>query len=221
MADWFKSRAPLAKEDADYYRQIADETARAAGVPFQSEMARLGVVAAGKRVAERGGGPIDQERSLRSGMELADKLGATGGTPEMANGLRFLAHMYSEPDSRNVYAQATLAPEQALMHGIEALSGEKPLGERARRLALAIPSAFFPEVGYPIQPAYDRMYKRLGPVAGTAVDMFLMPNWPTPPTQQMGRAAGAAVDSLRYGRGAPTYLIDEAGDTIRRLKSAY
>lgn len=218
MAEWFKSRAPLAKDDAEDYRRIADETARAAEMPFNNEMVRLRVVAAGKRMAERGGGPVDQEQSLRSGMKLADDIGATGGTPEMANGLKFLAHMYSEPDSRNVYAQAALAPEHMLMHGIEALSGEKPLGERAQRLALAIPASFFPEIGYPLKPSYDRMYDRLGPVGGAVVDTFIMPNWPT---GHVSRAASAAGNAVRYGRGAPTYLIDEAGDTIRRLRGSY
>lgn len=37
----------------------------------------------------------------------------------------------------------------------------------------------------------------------------------------LARATGRALDMARYGSGAPTYLIDDAGETIRRLKGSY
>jgi hypothetical protein len=149
-------------------------------------------------------------------MKLADQAGATGGTSEMANGLKFLAYMSSQPDSRNVYMQAALLPEQALMHATEALSGEKSLAERGQRLAMAIPAAAFPELGYPLQPAYDRMYERLGPIGGLAVD-YLMPG-PGEALAGMGGVAKAADKGLRQFR-IPTSLVDRNGQVIRQLMS--
>lgn len=216
MSEWFKSRAPLAPEDAARYRKIEDDMEANVSIPFQNEMARLGVIGQVKRQLERGGGPVDQEASLAGGVRYADKIGATGGTPEMQNGLKFLRYMASQPDSRNVYMQAMLMPEQAIMHATEALSGDKSLAERGQRLAMAIPAAAFPELGYPIQPAYDRMYERFGPIGGLAVD-YLMPG-PGEALAGMGGLAKATDKGLRQF-SIPTALVDRQGQVIRQLMS--
>jgi hypothetical protein len=220
MADWFQSRAPLNPEDAEYFRKIEAKAEENAAIPFQNEMARLGVVGQAKRMYERGGGPVDQEASLRSAVKLAGRAGATGGTPEMENGLKFLAYMASQPDSRNVYMQAAMIPEHAILHATEALSGEKSLAERGKRLAMAIPAAVIPELGYPIRPAYDHMYESLGPVGGTVVD-HLMPDLNNGysamrAAQKFGLGATGA---MRYGGGIPTSLVDSNGQVIRQLMS--
>lgn len=36
----------------------------------------------------------------------------------------------------------------------------------------------------------------------------------------LGRAAMRTIDAARYGSGVPTYLMDDAGEAIRRLRSA-
>lgn len=217
MADWFRTRVPLPKEDAEYNKGILNRAEANADAVFQQEMDRLGAVAWAKKQAERNlrGQPIDQEATYRTGAKFADKLGATGATPEYGNLMKNFAYMAEEPDSRNVFLQASLVPEHVLMHGVEALSGEKSLGERAARLGMAIPSAFFPELGYPIQPAYDHMYDKLGPVGGMLMDFVLMPD-----VGSTGMAAKRGVDRLRYGSGAVTELVDEAGETIRRLRNS-
>lgn len=214
MADYFRARVPLAEGDAEYFRQIADQAEQTANIPFQSEMNRLRVIAAAKRAAERGQGPVDQDASLRFGMKFADERGFAGGTPQMATGLKNLAWLSEEPDSRNVFVQAALVPEQALMNTAEALSGEKTLADRAARLGMAVPAAFFPELGYPVQQSYDRMYEA-NPVAGLLMDFVGMPD--------VGSTAAAmrrATKTLRYGGGVPTHLIDKDGNVIRQLRSS-
>lgn len=214
MADWFRSRVPLPPEDADYYRRQADAAEQAAALPFQSEMARLSLVADAKRAAERTRGPIDQEASLRFGMKFADEQGLSGGTPQLANALKGLAWLSDEPDSRNVYLQTAYIPEHALMHAAEALSGDKPLAERGARLAAAIPAAFFPELGYPIEKSYDRMYDA-NPVAATLMDFVGMPD--------VGSTASAIrklSGSAMRGSGIPTHLVDQHGNVIRRLRNS-
>lgn len=217
MSDWFKTRVPLNPEDAEYNRGILNRAEANSNAVFQQEMDRLGAVAWAKKQAERNlrGQPIDQEATYRTGAKFADKLGAQGATPQYGNLMKNLVYMAEEPDSRNVFFQASLVPEQALMHGIEALSGEKSLGERASRLGMAIPAAFVPELGYPIQPAYDHMYDKLGPVGGMLMDFVLMPD-----VGSTGMAAKRGVDRLRYGSGAMTELVDDAGETIRRLRNS-
>lgn len=217
MADWFRTRVPLNPADAEYNKGILNRAEANADAVFQQEMDRLGAVAWAKKQAERNlrGQPIDQEATYRTGAKFADKLGATGATPEYGNLMKNFVYMAEEPDSQNVFFQASLVPEHVLMHGVEALSGEKSLGERAARLGMAIPSAFFPELGYPIQPAYDRMYEKLGPVGGMLMDFVLMPD-----VGSTGMAAKRSVDRLRYGSGAVTELVDEAGETIRRLRNS-
>jgi hypothetical protein len=37
---------------------------------------------------------------------------------------------------------------------------------------------------------------------------------------RLGAAVGKAGDAVRFGRGAPTHLVDEAGDVIRRLRNS-
>jgi hypothetical protein len=214
MADWFRTRAPLPPQDAAYFRKNLDAAEQEASMPFQSEMARLGVIAQAKRAAERTNGPIDQDASLRFAMKFADDHGISGGTPQYSNALKGLAWLQEEPDSRNVFLQASLAPEQMLMHASEALSGDKTLSERGARLATAIPAAFFPEVGYPIQGAYDRMYDA-NPVAGALMDFVGMPD--------VGSSASAIrklSGAVRYGGGVPTHLIDQQGNVIRRLRNS-
>lgn len=222
MADFFNSRVPLHPEDAKYWRGLADDSDRNVSQLFDAEMARLKLIAAAKNSVESRTGPVDQEQSLRYGMQYADANGVNGSTPQAANLQKSIGYMYSEPDSRNVYMQAALAPEQAFMHAAEALSGDKSLAERGSRLAMAIPGALFPEVGYPIQPAYDRMYESVGPIGGALIDFALMPG--PGEALDVGRAAaragGAAVDLARFGRGVPTHLTDQYGNTIRQLRNS-
>lgn len=222
MADFFKSRVPLHPEDAKYWRDLADDSDLNASRLFDSEMARLKLIAAAKNSVESSTGPVDQEQSLRYGMRYADANGVEGATPQAANLQKSIGYMYSEPDSRNVYMQAVLAPEQAFMHAAEALSGDKPLAERGSRLAWAIPSAFFPEVGYPLQPAYDHMYESVGPIGGALIDFALMPG--PGEALDVGRAAaravGGASDLARFGRGVPTHLTDQYGNAIRQLRNS-
>lgn len=221
MADFFSSRVPVHKEDAAAYRRLADTTEAAARIPFESEMARLRMIASLKRAAESRKGPVDQEKSLQYGIKLADAVGMNGGTPQMETLLENVAWLNSEPDSRNVYMQASLIPEHAAMHAYEALSGDKPLSERAARLGMAIPASLFPEVGYPLQPAYERLYKK-SPVAGLAADFLLMPDVSTAASalRRAGGAAGRVGSAMMYGRGVPTHLIDANGEIIRRLKNS-
>lgn len=216
MSDFFRTRVPLNPADAEYNKGILNRAEANADAVFQQEMDRLGVIAGAKNAAERQmrNQPIDQEATLRYGTKVADALGATGATPQYGNLMKNLAYMAEEPESRNVFLQASLVPEQALMHGIEALSGEKSLGERASRLGMAIPSAFFPELGYPSQPAYDRMYEE-NPVGGLLMDFVLMPD-----VGSTAMAAKRGADRLRYGSGAMTELVDQAGDAIRRIRNS-
>lgn len=217
MGEYFKSRVPLNPEDAARNRDTYHRLLNQEDLPFQAEMQRLGVIANAKNQLDAYRGPQDQETNLAAAMKFADKIGATGSTPHMQGLTQNLSYMASEPDSRNVYMQATLIPEQALMHGIEALSGDKPLMERGKRLAMAIPSAFFPEIGYPIQPAYDRMYKSLGPIAGAAVDLLAMPG--PVETLSAGRGLLNAADAGLRAHRIPTSLVDQNGQVIRQLLS--
>lgn len=214
MPDFFRTRVPLAEDDAAYFRDVANQAEQTANIPFQSEMDRLRVIAAAKRAAERGAGPVDQEASLRFASKFAEDQGFTGGTPQMATGLKNLAWLSEEPESRNVFFQAALVPEQALMNAAEALSGEKTLADRAARLGMAVPAAFFPELGYPVQQSYDRMYES-NPVAGLLMDFVGMPD--------VGSTAAAlrgATRAMRYGGGVPTHLIDKNGNVIRQLRNS-
>jgi hypothetical protein len=81
---------------------------------------------------------------------------------------------------------------------------------------MAIPAAAFPELGYPLQPAYDRMYESLGPIGGLAAD-YLMPG-PGEVLAGMGGVAKAADKGLRQF-GIPTSLVDRNGQVIRQLMS--
>ncbi len=221
MPDWFTSRVPLNPEDAARYRQDY-ENAQDSAAGLESSMRaqdlrRLALIAQGKRYAERQmrrDGPVDQERSMQFGAKLADEYGATGRSTGM-QALKGLADFSewaaSEPESRNVYHQALIIPEQAIMHASEALSGEKPLYERAKRLAMAVPASVVPSVGYPVQQAYDRMYDT-NPVMALAVD-FAMPGLDAVPSVKV-------MDRMFYGPGAPTQLVDEAGEAIRRLRNS-
>jgi hypothetical protein len=221
MPDWFSSRVPLNPEDAARYREdyedSVDRASELESIMRAQDLQRLAMIAEGKKYAERGMrrlGPVDQERSMQFGARAADEYGATGRSPgmEVLKGLAdFSAFAQSEPESRNVYHQALIIPEQAIMHASEALSGEKPLYERAQRLAMALPAAVVPSIGYPVQQAYDRMYDT-NPVMATAVDYAL------PGLEVIPSARG--VERLFYGSGAPSHLVDEAGELIRRLRNS-
>jgi hypothetical protein len=221
MPDWFSSRVPLNPEDAERYkRDYEDAQDRAAALESAmraQDLQRLAMIAGGKRYAERDmrrSGPVDQERSMQFGASVADRYGGTGRSPglEYMKGIADLsAFAQSEPESRNVYHQALIIPEQAIMHASEALSGEKPLYERAQRLAMAVPAAVVPSIGYPVQQAYDRMYET-NPLMGMAVD-YAMPGLEVIP-------GARAMDRLLHGSGAPTRIVDKAGDAIRRLRNS-
>ncbi len=232
----FRWRVPLHPDDAAYNRKVYED-ARADVSDIESaqrslDLHRLAHVAAGARHAERmmrqgqypglSGREVDQEMAARDGVRFADRSGAAGRSMQLGylGGLaRAGEWASSEPESRHIGMQAMLVPEQALMHAMEALSSDgdvpRPTSETASRLAAAVPAAFFPEVGYPIQPAYDRLYRELGPIKGAFVDYAAMPG-----VDFIGRPALRGVERMRYGTGARTDLIDQAGDVIRRLRNS-
>ncbi len=232
----FRWRVPLQKDDAAYNSRVYED-AKATASDLESyqralDLERLAYVAAQKRQSERmmrrgmygglSGREVDQEAAIRDGVRFADRYGATGrgiGT-QYASGLaNASAWAASEPESRSIFMQAMLAPEHALMHTMEAFSSDgdtpRPTSEVAGRLATAVPASFFPEVGYPIQPAYDRMYRELGPVKGAFVDFVAMPG-----LDAVGNPLMRGVDRMRYGSGARTDLVDQAGEAIRRLRNS-
>jgi len=228
-------RVPLHPEDAEYHRNLRDQAARMAedleSAMRRQDTDRLAVIAAAKYDAERAmrrgmylgqqGREVDQDASARYGMSVADAVGASGRSPKLqalAGLARGQEWLESEPDSRNVFMQAMLVPENVILNTAEALS-EGPDGkprdsaDMLSRLGWAIPAAVYPELGYPLQPARDRMYEDLGPIAGTAADFYM------PGLEVLPKSRGA-MEALRYGRGAPTELIDSAGAAIRRLRNS-
>jgi hypothetical protein len=228
-------RVPLHPEDAEHHRKMRDQ-ARYMAEDLESAMRRqdtdrLAVIAAAKYDAERAmrrgmypgqqGREVDQEAAARYGIRLADRYGVDGRSPRL-QALAGLSNATewaeSEPDSRNVFMQAMLIPENAILNTAEALSygpdnQPRDSADMMSRLAWAIPSSVYPDLGYPIQPARDRMYKDLGPVAGTVAD-FTMPGLEVLPQ------ARNALNAVRYGRGVQTELIDGAGEAIRRLRNS-
>ena len=195
MADYFSFRVPLHPEDADYFRKqydTADENLEnAERTRRRLESMRLGEVAAHKRAYELaiGRGPVDQEQSLRYGIGRTKDYAGYQNAADLGAGLARLDRWAkSKPESRNVFMQAMLAPEQAIMHTAGAFTEGQSDGERLNRLAMAPVAAFFPDMGYPVQKTYDRMYDEVGPVAGAVVDMAVMPG--------LGEA-GDAASSIR------------------------
>ena len=223
MPDWFSSRVPLNAEDARANRERYEDAVQM-GLDSESlmraqDLRRLKLIAEGKRYAERDmrrAGPVDQEAAMRFGASVADHYGATGRSalPLAVKNLADLsAYGESQPESRNVFHQAAIIPEQAIMHASEALSGDKSLSDRAARLLMAVPAAAMPDLGYPINQAYDRMYAS-NPIAALAVD-YMMPG-----LEVAAAPASRAMSRARYGAGVPTHLIDDAGEVIRRLRNS-
>jgi len=223
MPDWFSSRVPLNPEDARVNKERYEDAVQA-GLDAESlmraqDLRRLKLIAEGKRYAERDmrrAGPVDQDVAMRFGANIADHYGATGRSalPMAVKGLSELsAYGESQPESRNVFHQAMIIPEQAIMHASEALSGDKSLSDRAARLLMAAPAAAMPDLGYPVNPAYERMYAS-NPIAALAVD-YMMPG-----LEVAAVPAIRLMDRARYGRGAATHLVDDAGNVIRRLRNS-
>lgn len=224
-------RVPLHPEDAAYHRGLYDQSRYAAedieSAMRQQDMARLAVVGQFKKDAERAmrlgvfpgqsGREVDQDAAARYGANVADRAGATGRSAylQALHGLSKVGEWSeSTPESRNVFMQTMLIPEHAIMHTAEALSAGPDGEPRSRsevlsRLAWALPASVYPDLGYPIQPARDRMYEELGPAAIVADNVM-------PGLGSFSELKGAA-NALRYGRGAPTYLVDPKGNAIRRL----
>lgn len=180
MADYFSFRVPLHPEDADYFRREYDTADKnlenAERTRRRLESMRLGEVAAHKRAYELaiGRGPVDQEQSLRYGIGRTKDYAGHQNAADLGAGLARLDRWAkSKPESRNVFMQAMLAPEHAIMHTAGAFTDDP--GELPKRLAMAPVAAFFPDMGYPVQKTYDRMYDEIGPVAGAVVDYAVMP----------------------------------------------
>lgn len=203
-------RIPLHPGDADLFEKNLAAAEDDTALIKASELERLSALADWKRHFDRAQspGPVDAQESYR----LAAK--TVGPSPSWMRGLSGAREwVNSTPRSRHPLLHGLLIPENAIFGAMEALSGDKPLTERASRLALAIPGAIYPPAGYPIEPARDRMYEDLGPIAGTAVDFML----PGPGEASAGlHAAGRFLRPPRI----PTALVDEAGDVIRRLRPA-
>lgn len=228
-------RVPLHSEDAAYHRRMRDEAGYMAedleSAMRRQDTDRLAVIAAAKYDAERAmrrgmypgqqGREVDQDAAARYGIRLADRYGVGSRSPRLqalAGLSNATAWVESEPDSRSVFMQTMLIPESAVLGTAEALShgpDGKPRdsADMMSRLAWAIPSAVYPDLGYPIQPARDRMYKDLGPIAGTAADLLM-------PGPEVLLPARNALNAVRYGRGVQTELIDGAGEVIRRLRNS-
>jgi hypothetical protein len=211
-------RVPLHPEDAEQFRETETKALQTQGSAFQRQMDRLAVMADHKRRAERHmaahDGPIDQEESLRHGAKVADYYGFRGDTPVGAQRENIAAWMASEPDSRGYLLHSMLVPENAIMGAMGAFTDRaQEQGNIIDRLGKAVPGAFYPPAGYPIEPERDEMYRSLGTIGGKAMD-YLMP---TPGEAVGGMTRGVA--RLRYGGGAPVHLIDQFGNEIRRLRN--
>jgi hypothetical protein len=204
--------AAIAEGKRAYDRHVRGRGPGEARVPYGGLEA--GGTAYDGRAGER---ENDQERGFQHGTRVANRRGATGrtaGYQAAANVARLVEWASSEPRTRNAYLHAMLIPENTIYGAMEALATpetwERPREEVLGRLAMALPGAIWPEVGYPIQPARDRMYEELGPIFGTAAD-FAMPGLEIIP-----KASNAA----RFGSGAPTFLEDKFGNAIRRLRNS-
>jgi hypothetical protein len=223
MADWFSTRVPVHPNDARVYKKRHDDAVDASAdiesAMRSHDLLRLKLIAEGKNSAERAmrrSGPVDQEAAARFGVKVADHYGASGRPAGLmaAKGLSDIAvYSTSKPESRNNWHQTVLIPEQVVMHASEALSGDKTLADRAARLLMAVPAAVYPDLGYPVEQAYDRMYDT-NPVGAMLMD-FAMPGM-----EVAAGPASRAVSRMRYGAGAPTHLIDASGDVIRRLRNS-
>jgi hypothetical protein len=251
MADnaWPQWRVPLHPEDAATYRQqygdMQAQSERLRELAFQSEMRRLETIAAAKRHAEsqmrRAGAPVDQEAALQFGAKAANAIGATGEPLGLlaARGLADVQEWaYSQPESRNVFAQVAYAPASAGLQMAKAFSspeagGPNTPGEFASQMAWALPSALAPEMGYPIAPAEEELSRYIGdnPVtAGVVLPKINDYGFVDPlkrgaasALDRAGKLAGPlldAVDTARFGRGVPTFLEDQYGNVIRRLRNS-
>lgn len=230
MADTQQSygRIPVHPEDADTYQKWYEEAEDGVDAFNQAkrlaEIRRLSDVAAWKRAFDRAQrpGPVDSERSYQLAVKRAGNSQADTLPFALSHGLAEASKWaYSQPRDRNALLNIMYIPENAILGAAEALSGDKTLAERGHRLLTAIPGAFYPPAGYPIEPARDRMYEALGPIGGTAID-YVMPG-PMEATKALRPLLapfGQAMDLARYGAGARADLVDEAGDAIRRLRNS-
>lgn len=207
-------RVPLHPDDAAQFRETEQKSLQMQGNAFRSEMDRLAAVAYLKREDERrqsqADGPVDQEQSARRATKGAGQYGFHGGSPSGEQMEQWAAWTVSEPDTRNLLLHAMLVPENAIMGTLGAFTER---GQTKDRLAKAIPGAFYPPAGYPVEPERERMYESLGPIGGLAAD-YLMPG-----PVEAGQGMGQAASRLRYGGGAPVHLIDQFGNEIRRLRN--
>ena len=237
-------RVPLHPDDASRFADQHLQAMQRQRNAFDQKMARLGAVAAAKRGFDfgfrsepervefplvsgddntwvqdtlpgrmHGPGPVDQEQSLRQANELADSFGVPDPSLLSAD---LGAYVTSQPGTRNALFHMALIPENAIFQAGEALSGQKPAGEIASRLARSVPGAFYPPAGYAVEPARDRMYEKLGPAAGFAVD-YLMPG----PAEAIGGLSSVVRAADKGLRSIPMRadLVDDAGDVIRRLRA--
>ena len=237
-------RVPLHPDDARRFADQHLQAMQLQQNAFDQKMQRLGAVAAAKRGFDFGmrsapervtfplvsgddttwvqdtlpsrmpnPGPVDQEASLRKANALADSTGVPDPSTLPAD---LGAYITSQPDTRNALLHMALIPENAILQAGEALSGQKSAGDVASRLASSVPGAFYPPAGYAVEPARDRMYEELGPIAGLAVD-YLMPG----PAEAVGGLSSLVRTADKGLRSIPMRadLVDDAGDVIRRLRA--
>lgn len=210
-------RVPLHPDDAARYEQDHSDALSAQQAAFDREMQRLDAFAAAKNeydtLQRRRLGPVDQEYSMRKAGEVMADLGMK---PEWGVGTDLRAWATSQPTTRAPLFHVMALPENLAYQAADALSGQKPIGEIAKRLALAAPGSLYPPAGYAVEPGRQGLYER-SPVAGMAAD-FLMPD----PTL-VGRAAKPAVRLMQAADDAwktagRAQLIDDAGNVIRQLR---
>jgi|688.fasta_scaffold01126_51 hypothetical protein len=172
------------------------------------------------------GRPYDP-RELRMGM-VQDTLrpGPSGD---------YYEHLKAAPGKAySAVFETAMRPRDTLIKAAQAYNADDY--GRAAELALRAPiSAAYPSAaaGTPGSPDdWREDARRLGISDGniTAIDLLTDPETylPVPiPFKVAGRLGGAAMrsagavgDLMRYGRGAPTHIVDEAGNEIRRLMNS-
>jgi len=219
-------RVPLHPEDAAKFRQQHNEALaaddRRRSDAFAAHNLRLAFIAERKKRydrMQRQQGEVDQQLSYNMAVE-------DFGMPAPSKpGTSLSAWATSTPESRNLALHILSVPENFVYQAEEALSGQKPPGEIAQRLAAAVPGSFYPPAGYPVEPGRERMYEELGPVAGLATEMA-MPGLDAAALGRLGSSVARRAQNL-YGAADAAWrtpvraeLIDEAGDAIRRLRNA-
>ncbi len=186
---------------------------------FAAEMLRLDHIAKRKAEYDRmQRGPRDQQLSY----DLAtEELGIPAQRrPEPS----FDTWATSQPETRSPLVHLISIPENFVYQSLDALSDQKPLPEIGDRLAKALPGAVFPEMGYPVEPGREHMYKELGPVGGLIAE-FSMPGLDVAAGAKVLSSAGRRARNLYEAadaawRGARRAdLVDRNGDVIRRLRN--